>query len=174
LPTLQDAFDDEERSTDSEIANVLGVIESVRPMPPEPEAQVSPPEREESGARPRSEAPPPLEDGAIFDDRAVALRKRQLIVVTGVCAFGALVLALAAVLHVVRGLASSERPSTAQGAARLAPAALAADPPLSAPADIPTPAAPSEVTARPAPAAPQPQTASHPPASKRPYRPNSN
>jgi hypothetical protein len=164
LPTLQEAFDDEERSTDSEIENVLGVIESVRPMPLAPEPQALPPEREESGMQPRSEVPPSPEDAAIFDDHPVALRRRQLVVVTAVCAFGALVLALVAVVRV----AASERPSATQ----LAPAAAAADAPLSSPTDIPTPA-PSGVTG-PAPTAPQSQTVSHPPPSKRPYRPNSN
>jgi hypothetical protein len=173
LPTLQDAFDDEERSTDSEIENVLGVIESVRPMPPAPEPQALPPAREESGMQPRSEVPPSREDVAIFDDHPVALRKRQLMVVTGVCAFGALVLALVAVVRVVRGGAASERPSATQVVEPLAPAAAVADTPLSPPSDVPSPAA-SGVTARPAPAAPQSQTASHPPPSKRPYRLNSN
>jgi hypothetical protein len=174
LPTLQEAFEAEERSTDSEIANVLGVIESVRPMPPAPEAQALPPEREESGMQPRSEVPPSREDLAIFDDHPVALRKRQLMVVTAVCAFGALVLALVAVVRVIRGGVASERPSATQGLQQLAPAAAAADTPLSSPSDVPSPAAPTGVTARPPPAAPQSQTASHPPPSKRLYRPNSN
>jgi hypothetical protein len=126
LPTLQDAFDEEERSTDSEIDNVLGVIGSIPPMPfsapeiaasetapsPPAPALVPPPAsgplalapaREESGMQPRSEAPRPQGDRVTFDGLAIVRRRQQLMIITAVCVFGAFVLAVAAVLHVIGG-----------------------------------------------------------------------
>jgi hypothetical protein len=132
LPTLQDAFEDEERSTDSEIENVLGVIGSVpppkasdapvipqpmaapvpstsepvlsspEPAPSSPEPRAVPAEREESGMRPRFALPATPDLRAAIAELAVALRKRPLVVVTAVCGSVAFVLALAAMLHVIR------------------------------------------------------------------------
>jgi hypothetical protein len=132
LPTLQDAFEDEERSTDSEIENVLGVIGSVPPpkvcdapvvplplaapvpssskpvlssseaAPSSPEPPAVPPEREESGMQSRIAAPAARDVRATLAELAVALRKRPLVVVTAVCGSVAFVLALAAMFHVIR------------------------------------------------------------------------
>jgi hypothetical protein len=119
LPSLQgSAFDDEERSTDSEIDNVLGGIQSVppnasdapavgtseaAPVPPAPPLPALPLQHPESAREARFHVLPPRDFRVTFGGLTVVLDKRQLAVITAVLGFGAFVLALAAVMHVVRG-----------------------------------------------------------------------
>jgi hypothetical protein len=207
------AFDEEERSTDSEIDNVLGGIKSVPPKPldvpviaaavaataprsPEPPSvpQVppvdssAPHKNEQSPIEPRlvTQSPPMAAATEAVDpsqarrDRAhLGRRKRQVIVLTAVCGFGAIVLALAAVQHVARDRAAREDTDTQRAAAQAPTAPPTGSSLTPAPAvDGLTPAAPAAasngVTAQTPAAAPKANAASRRPASKRAARPASN
>jgi hypothetical protein len=109
LPSLQFGFDEEERSTDSEIANVLGGIGSIpppnsfdapviatseeAPVPPTSEPPASPLERETSAVRARP----------AWRAHLAWLDERKLVVITAVFFVVAFVLTHAALFHVIRG-----------------------------------------------------------------------
>jgi hypothetical protein len=106
-----------------------------------------------------------------------APQRRRMFVLTAVCAFCAVTLALAAVLRIARGRAEPDSSSVSQAAAEPAPTPTLTPSSPPAAADDPTQAAPtvppSVVTPRAPAAAPQKNAGARRPPSKRTYNPRS-